>query len=507
MAVINEENYHDEQNKNNILKLRKVLDTLPSFCRDFFRGIEPYTSTRTRLAYAYDIRLFFEFLHEKNSYCHKMEITEFPLSVLDMVQRTDIEEYLDYMSLYQKDGKNITNEERGKARKLAALRSFYNYYFQSERIEKNTAALVPLPKRHEKEIIRLEPNEVAILLDQVEDGTKLTKKELEYHKKTKLRDIALLTLLLGTGIRVSECVGLDINDVDFNNGGIKIRRKGGYEAIVYFGDEVETALLDYLEQREHIIPAEGHENALFLSLQNRRMAVRSVENLVKKYASRVTTLKKITPHKLRSTYGTELYKETGDIYLVADVLGHKDVNTTRKHYAALEEQRRRQAANAFHLREHSNRHSDQPDKFRIGFRLYHYATTAKQPAEHLVGFRMPHVEPAVPRLLKQCRIRLQRGEHLFDTLDLGKRIGHQAQSQFIFSLRHISPNLLSREGKKLSVIHLLVRYRLSAASMQQHIRFRYKDKPSYIHGRLRSPGSSRLKKGHQQGRSSELTSL
>lgn len=122
---------------------------------------------------------------------------------------------------------------------------------------------------------------MAILLDQVEDGTKLTKKELEYHKKTKLRDVALLTLLLGTGIRVSECVGLDINDVDFDNGGIKIRRKGGYEAIVYFGDEVETALLDYLEQREHIIPAEGHENALFLSLQNRRMAVRSVENLVK----------------------------------------------------------------------------------------------------------------------------------------------------------------------------------------------------------------------------------
>ena len=361
LAVIKEENYHDEQNKNNILKLRKVLDTLPPFCRDFFRGIEPYTSTRTRLAYAYDIRLFFEFLHETNSYCKKREITELPLSVLDMVQRTDIEEYLDYMSLYQKDGKDITNDERGKARKLAALRSFYNYYFQSERIEKNTAALVPLPKRHEKEIIRLEPNEVAILLDQVEDGTKLTKKELEYHKKTKLRDVALLTLLLGTGIRVSECVGLDINDVDFDNGGIKIRRKGGYEAIVYFGEEVETALLDYLEQREHIIPAEGHENALFLSLQNRRMAVRSVENLVKKYASRVTTLKKITPHKLRSTYGTELYKETRDIYLVADVLGHKDVNTTRKHYAALEEQRRRQAANAFHLREHSNRHSDQPD--------------------------------------------------------------------------------------------------------------------------------------------------
>ena len=360
LAVIKEENYHDEQNKNNILKLRKILDTLPSFCKDFFRGIEPYTSTRTRLAYAYDIRLFFEFLHEKNSYCNKMEITEFPLSVLDMVHRTDIEEYLDYMSLYQKDGKDITNEERGKARKLSSLRSFYNYYFQNEQIEKNTAALVPLPKRPEKEIIRLEPNEVAILLDQVEDGTKLTKKELEYHKKTKVRDVALLTLLLGTGIRVSECVGLDLQDIDFDTGGIKIRRKGGYEAIVYFGEEVETALLDYLEQREHTIPAEGHENALFLSLQNRRMAVRSVETLVKKYTTRVTPLKKITPHKLRSTYGTELYKETGDIYLVADVLGHKDVNTTRKHYANIDEYRRHQAASALRLREQNPYHNDKP---------------------------------------------------------------------------------------------------------------------------------------------------
>ena len=185
----------------------------------------------------------------------------------------------------------------------------------------------------------------------MEDGTKLTKKELEYHKKTKVRDVALLTLLLGTGIRVSECVGLDISDINFDVNGIKIRRKGGYEAVIYFGQEVETALLDYLEERKRIIPADGHENALFLSLQNRRIAVRSVENLVKKYASRVTTLKKITPHKLRSTYGTSLYQETGDIYLVADVLGHKDVNTTRKHYAAQEDARRRQAANAVHLRE------------------------------------------------------------------------------------------------------------------------------------------------------------
>jgi len=348
---MNANNYHDEQNKRNILKMRAVLETLPGFCKTFFRGIEEYTSSRTRLAYAYDIRLFFEYLHENNAVCNKMEITDYPLSILDDIKRMDIEEYLQYMSLYQKDGKDISNEERGKSRKLASLRSFYNYFYQNEMISTNPAALVPLPKLHEKEIIRLEPNEVAILLDQVEDGTKLTKKELEYHKKTKLRDVALLTLLLGTGIRVSECVGLDITDINFEVNGIKIRRKGGYEAVIYFGEEVETALLDYLEERNHMIPSEGHENALFLSLQNRRMAVRSVENLVKKYSSRVTTLKKITPHKLRSTYGTTLYQESGDIYLVADVLGHKDVNTTRKHYAAQEDERRRKAATMVHLRE------------------------------------------------------------------------------------------------------------------------------------------------------------
>lgn len=352
--MMNTDNYHDAQNKQNIIKLRAVLDTLPPFCQEFFRGIADTTSTRTRLAYAYDIRVFFEFLHETNPSCAKMEIKEIPIRVLNQVTRQDIEEYLSYISYYEKEGREITNTERGKARKLSSLRSFYNYYFQNERIEKNTAELVPVPKLHEKAIIRLEPNEVATLLDQVEAGAKLTKKELAYHEKTKVRDMALLTLLLGTGIRVSECVGLDLQDVDFENDGIKIRRKGGYEAVVYFGDEVESALREYMKEREHIIPASGHENALFLSIQNRRIAVRSVENLVKKYASRVTTLKKITPHKLRSTYGTTLYQETGDIYLVADVLGHKDVNTTRKHYATMEDERRRMAAKVVKLREDNN---------------------------------------------------------------------------------------------------------------------------------------------------------
>ena len=348
---MSEHSYHDQVNKENIEKMRAVLQELPKFCKQFFRGIENTTSTRTRLGYALDLRIFFEFIQQNNNALRRTPIREYPLSLLDQLGREDIEEYLDYLELYYKDDKEYRNDERGKSRKLASLRSMYHYFYTSELIEKDVAALVPMPKLHEKEIIRLDPDEVATLLELVENGEELTETEKRYHRVTKTRDLALLTLLLGTGIRVSECVGLNLNDVDFKNGGIRIVRKGGYEAVVYFGEEVEDALLDYWDERTHKTAATGHEDALFLSMHNKRISVRAVEKLVKKYASKVTSLKKITPHKLRSTYGTNLYRETGDIYLVADVLGHKDVNTTRKHYSAQQEENRRRAAKAVKLRE------------------------------------------------------------------------------------------------------------------------------------------------------------
>ena len=304
--------YYEDVNIKNELKLRDMIQKLPKFCMDFFIGIDADKSSRTKIAYAYDLQTFFEYMKSANPSLKKYDIRDYPISLLDQISPSDIEEYLFYLKYYEKDGVVHTNDEN---------------------------------------IIRLDTDEVAQLLDEVESGDSLSKNQQRFHEKTKVRDLALMTLLLGTGIRVSECVGLDMDDVDFKNNGIKVHRKGGADVIVYFGDEVRDALLSYWEERSIITPAEGHANALFLSLQRKRISVRSVENLVKKYSRLVTTVKNITPHKLRSTYGTTLYQETGDIYLVADVLGHKDVNTTRKHYAAQEDSRRRAAASVVHLRE------------------------------------------------------------------------------------------------------------------------------------------------------------
>jgi len=350
-------NYHEQEKQKNTLRLRTLLKSLPPFAFEFFRGIEPTTSPRTRIAYAYDLRIFFEYILENHPKLKNKVINELEIKDLEEITPDHIEMFLEYLNYYSRPDPNnpdkiveYQNDERAKSRKLAAIRTFYLYFYKRRKISTNPPSLVESPKIHEKNIIRLEVDEVARLLDEVESGENLTDTQKKYHHYTRLRDLALITLLLGTGIRVSECVGLNISDIDFDVNGLKIIRKGGNEMVIYFGDEVEEALRNYLEERLKKQPKPGHENALFLSLQNRRLTVRSVQNLVKKYASLVTKLKNISPHKLRSTYGTNLYRETGDIYLVADVLGHKDVNTTRRHYAQIDDDRRRKAAKVVKLR-------------------------------------------------------------------------------------------------------------------------------------------------------------
>ena len=346
--------YHTQKNIDWTIRLRNLLSELPPFSKDYFRSIESNTSAKTRISYAYDIRLFFRFLLETNPYFKNKQINDITLSDLESLKPVDIEEYMEYLKVYKDEKGDLkTNDENGISRKMSALRSFYKYYHKHEMIKNNPTIIVDMPKIHDKAIIRLDTDEAASLLDYIENcPDNLSKKQKEYYEKTKTRDLAIATLLLGTGMRVSECVGINLTDIDFKNNGITITRKGGNQSILYFGPEVEKALKDYINNiRSNIEPLSGSENALFLSTRKTRMGVQAIENMIKKYAKVVTPNKKITPHKLRSTYGTTLYKETGDIYLVADVLGHKDVNTTKKHYAAIDEDRRKLAAKAVRLRE------------------------------------------------------------------------------------------------------------------------------------------------------------
>ena len=343
--------YHEQVKQQSIIKLRELQKELPSFLMEYFRGIQNKNAPRTLIAYAIDLKTFFEFLHDNNPSCKDTPIHNFKITILTDITSFDIEEYLDFIKLYEKDGKTYTNNERAIKRKLCAIRSMYNYFHKNKVINENPVLQVDMPKLHDKAIVRLDTDEVVDLLDTIESGEGLTKKQLQSHNQLKIRDLAILTLLLGTGIRISECVGLDVNDVNFSKSQIKVVRKGGYESYVYFGDEVAEALNNYLIERKAKTPAEGHENALFLSNRNSRITVRMVEIMVKKYASIVTPMKKITPHKMRSTYGTNLYQETGDIYLVADVLGHSDVNTTKKHYAAIDANQKYKARNIVKLRE------------------------------------------------------------------------------------------------------------------------------------------------------------
>lgn len=340
--------YYQDRNIKNLDKIDLILQELPPFCEDYLRGVENRTSTLTRLNYVYDLRIFFDFLCRKK-FRNSKTIPALTLEDLEQVSDTDLEIFLSYLSNYTFHNKRLSCDERAKARKLSTVRSMYKYFFNKGLIEINQTTKVATPKLHEKEIIRLEGNEISSILDVAEDGNGLSKHATGYHEKTKIRDTAILTLFLGTGIRISELVGLNNESIDFTNNSFVVTRKGGNQAILYFSEEVGDALAAYLAQKENDPRVPGEEHALFLSLQYRRITVRAVENLVKKYAKIVTPLKKITPHKLRSTYGTALYRETGDIYIVADVLGHRDVNTTRKHYAAITEDHRRSVASAVKL--------------------------------------------------------------------------------------------------------------------------------------------------------------
>lgn len=343
-------NYYTQRNNKNVQTIERMLDEeLPAFCYDYFISIESQTSTLTRLNYAHDLKIFFYFLQEKK-FRKKKSATEFTLDDLEEVTSTDVEYFLGFLSCYSYQGKEHVCNERAKARKLSSVRAMFKYFFNKNMISVDNSAKVKTPKLHEKPIIRLDGNEVFEIINTAESGDGLTPHQRLYHDKNRVRDSAILMLFLGTGIRISELVGLNNDDLNFKDNSFIVTRKGGNKTILYFDDDVAAALQRYLEYKETAYEDLKDPTALFVSSNRSRLTVRAVENLVQKYAKIVSPLKKISPHKLRSTYGTQLYRATGDIYIVADVLGHKDVNTTRKHYAAISDDNRRDVAGKVKLK-------------------------------------------------------------------------------------------------------------------------------------------------------------
>lgn len=351
-------NYFESRDKKTVEKTRQLLKTLPDYVTEFLVGIQMRTTTLTRLGYVRDIKTFLNYLLT-DKFDRYTDVRQITLADLEQLKAFDLELYLDYLSTYTVNGKEYRSGEHAKERKLSALRTFFKYMYKKERLSCNIAEKVDMPKIHDKPILYLEVDETAKLLDLVDDAAMPgTARQKSFAKKTRERDLALLTLFLGTGMRISECVGLNLNDIDLSRNAVRITRKGGNMTTLYFSDEVKGALTDYLNWRDREIlndtdmgRALKDTPALFVSLKGTRISVRAVEMLVKKYAAAVNPLKKITPHKLRSTYGTTLYRETQDIYLVADVLGHSDINTTKRHYAAISEELRKGAASAIKLRE------------------------------------------------------------------------------------------------------------------------------------------------------------
>lgn len=354
--------FHEQKNTDNLLKIREISSDMPAWFLDFLRSTENRLSSLTRLYYCYDLRLFLEYLITENKNFSGLKLYELSSEKLANLMVRDFEIYLDYLGFYikllNKNGElpsqtddpdqNLVeiarqNAERGKARKLASLRTIFKYLYKNQLIPSNPTELLTSVKIHEKAIIRLSGDEANVLIRTVRSGEGLSERQKKYQQKTMLRDVAMLTLFLTTGIRISELIGVNVRDVNLKSNSFLVTRKGGDQSILYFGEETRRALEDYLEERK--TKADFSDTSpLFLSLQNKRITARAVEKLVEKYARTAVPLKKITPHKLRSTYGTLLYENTGDIYLVADVLGHKDVNTTRRHYAAMSEEHRKLAA-------------------------------------------------------------------------------------------------------------------------------------------------------------------
>ena len=331
-------------------KVKVIVNELPDFMSKFFKDLRTKgMSERTRLEYAYDMKRFFDFVSKQAGFKDTNLKACKASDVLDVLTYDDIQEYLETLNTHFKVDKNgnykeVLSSPSSKARKISSLRSVYKYYFRIGEINHNFSDLMDLPKIPDNNIVVMDKSQVSRILEAVSDTSNMSNGEIIRHNKIIKRDYAIMMLFFGTGIRVSELVGIDLEDIDFYNASLLITRKGGDEDEVFFSSIVEDALREYVDSDRDNLLNGANSPALFISMQHKRMTVRSVQLMIKGYANKAGLNMKVTPHALRRTFGTNLYEETNDIYLVADALHHSSVETTRKHYANMSKEHKRIAA-------------------------------------------------------------------------------------------------------------------------------------------------------------------
>jgi site-specific recombinase XerD len=314
---------------------------MPRFLRSFFVYLKGNVLPMTRLAYLNDIRFFFNYLIEETDLIKGNSISDITLAELDKVKSVDVNMFLDYCRKYKVEtDKTITiyeNHNRTLARKKSSISVMFKHLYREEMVSKNiTDGFDPIkvPKAGEHEIKALQDDEVMVMLDAVSSGSGLTAHERSYWEKTKKRDKAILILFLTYGLRLSELQQLNISSFNFSRGEFKIFRKRGKESIMPMNQSVTMVINDYIN---HERPDDSeldpeHKDALFLSLQGRRMTDRQIRELVKKYTSiAMKTSRKsgYSPHKLRATAATSLIGRGNSIYDVAALLDHEQVTTTQ----------------------------------------------------------------------------------------------------------------------------------------------------------------------------------
>ena len=338
--------YHAQQTEKYNQKTKELLNELPNYCTSFVNYKYHTMEPRSRCGYVQDLRIFFHFLKTNNPAVKNIEIKNIPLDILDKLDQDDILEYLKWLEAYELDGKYYHNGNIGLKRKLASLRTFYKYISsQKGMITNNPAVKVDLPKLNKTNVRTLEDWEREDFLELFEYKYQEALEKLETIPKEKLlqqdkaapaivkRNKAIFYVLIGTGIRVSELVGIDLKDIKLETGRVNIIRKGGHHDYIFLSEEVLDVVCEYINDFRNMLARQNCQtDALFISQKKTRLTVRSIERMISSYADEAFGSNHgLTPHKLRATYGTLFYKETGDIAATADVLGNT-VAVARKHY-------------------------------------------------------------------------------------------------------------------------------------------------------------------------------